>query len=270
MPVSSSIPAMERHDFSNGELRLSYLDSEGTGNVLIVLHGHWMEAATFRPLADCLPSGWRLVALDQRGHGDSDHASSYERSDYLSDLEAFFKHLGIEQAVLLGHSLGGVNAYQFAALHPEKVQALVIEDIGPIVTGDVSFVHDWSGIFPTRKELEERVGPRLAPYVKESFRHNESGWQLAFEPSDEEDSQRNLNGDHWADWLASDCDALVIRGEHSPITKQAEIASMVARRPNTTLVTLPGGHVVHADSPKEFCQTIDSFLLEFTGYIVRD
>lgn len=261
---------MERHEFLNGQLRLSYLDSERTGKTLIALHGHWMEAKTFLSLADCLPSDWRLVALDQRGHGESDHADSYKRSDYISDIEALLSHLAIEEAVLLGHSLGGVNAYQFAALHPEAVQALIVEDIGPVVKGDVDFVRMWSGVFQTRKELEERIGPRLAPYVKDSFRHNEKGWRLAFDPSAEEISQENLNGNHWHDWLASDCAALVIRGENSPITKEAEMHNMVKRRANSSLVTLPGGHVVHADSPKEFCQTVASFLLELTGYIVRD
>jgi len=236
------------------------LDSEGPGNILIALHGHWMEAATFLPLVDCLPSGWRLIALDQRGHGDSDHAASYRRSDYLADIEALFAHPSIESAVLLGHSLGGVNAYQFAAKHPEQTQALIIEDIGPTVSDDASFVRSWAGTFKDKSELEKRIGPRLLPYVQQSFRQTDEGWRLAFDPIDEDQSQRQLNGVHWRDWLASTCKALVIRGENSPITKETEIREMVERRGNSSLVTLPRGHVVHADNLHGFCRALNAFL----------
>ncbi|MFC5860674.1 alpha/beta fold hydrolase [Acidicapsa dinghuensis] len=251
---------MERRAFSNGKLRLSYLDSGGAGQILIALHGHWMEAATFIPLADCLWPSWRLVALDQRGHGYSDHAASYGRSDYLADIAALFRHLGVDSAVLLGHSLGGVNAYQFAAGNPLRVRAMIIEDIGATVSGDVSFIRPWSGTFPTQQALEERIGSRLAPYVRNSFRQTAAGWQLSFNPADEEISQKHLNGDHSSDWLASNCKALLIRGEHSPITKETEMRNMAERRANTTLLTLPGGHVVHADSPEEFCRAVTAFL----------
>jgi esterase len=201
---------------------LSFLDSGEAEDVLIALHGHWMEAATFGPLEKSLPSNWRLVALDQRGHGNSDHAASYDRADYLSDIDALYTYLGIKWAALLCHSLGGVNAYQFAAKHPENVQALVIEDIGPTVSGDVSFVRRWAGTFKDRRELEERIGSRLLPYVQQSFRRNDDGWRLAFDPADEEKSQQFLNGNHWCDRLANNCPALVIRGDHSPITNESD------------------------------------------------
>jgi pimeloyl-ACP methyl ester carboxylesterase len=106
---------MERFEFCRGALRLSYLDWGWNGRVLIALHAHVMEALTFAPLAAALAPEWRVVALDQRGHGYSDHASSYSRDDYISDLEAFVNHLGLTNFILLGNSLGGVNAYQFAA-----------------------------------------------------------------------------------------------------------------------------------------------------------
>jgi len=256
---------MERYAFRNRTLCLSYLDSGGDGEVLIALHGHWMEAATFVPLAEYLPPHWRLIALDQRGHGDSDHAASYERVDYLSDIDALYTHLGIRRAVLLGHSLGGVNAYQFAAKHPQLVQALIIEDIGPTVSGDIEFIRSWAGNFKEKNDLEKRIGPRLLPYVRQSFRRTNEGWRLAFNPADEERSQELLNGDHWTEWLASTCQALVIHGDHSPITKEAEMRSMVERRGNAILQTLPGGHVVHADSPVKFGEATRRFLSDFSG-----
>src|SRR5271167_1817450 len=124
---------MERHTFQHNRLTFSYLDSRGSGPVLIALHSHWMEGVTFVPLATSLAPEWRVIALDQRGHGHSDHAATYTRADYLQDLEAFFDHLDLNDAVLLGNSLGGINAYQFAARHPEKVRGLIIEDIGVVL-----------------------------------------------------------------------------------------------------------------------------------------
>ena len=72
----------------------------------------------------------------------------------------------------MGNSLGGVNAYQFAARHPERVEALVIEDIGAAPDADASFVLAWEGTFPTREALEEHIGQRLLPYITDSFRLN--------------------------------------------------------------------------------------------------
>jgi len=254
---------MGRHTFKSGSLRLSYLDAGGPREPIIALHAHWMEAQTFAPLADLLEPEWRVIALDQRGHGYSDHAGSYARDDYLHDLSAFYDHLGIQRAILLGNSLGGVNAYQFAARHPDRVRALVIEDIGVVVTDAVSFVLNWAGTFESRQQLEEVIGPRFLPYLKDSLRQGPSGWHLAFDPKEMLESQKHLLGDHWGDWLGSSCPALLIRGDGSRVTSQTHLEEMAVRRVNTIFRQLPGGHVVHFDSPAVFAQTVHSFLVEY-------
>ncbi len=258
-PQSSSRP-MERREFRHDGLTLSYLDSGGDGRGVVALHGHWMEATTFVPLAASLGPGWRVIALDQRGHGYSDHASSYTRDDYLGDLAALFTHLDLDSAVLLGHSLGGINAFQFAARHPAQVEALIIEDIGAVVDADTRFVLSWRGTFRDREELAERVGPRFLPYVQDSFRKTPEGWRLAFDPADMVASQEQVNGDHWADWLATSCPALLIRGAHSRLSSPEVLEQMAARRPDTRMVTLDGGHVVHVDSPAAFNEAVRGFL----------
>ena len=103
--------------------------------------------------------------------------------------------------MILGNSLGGVNAYQFAARHPDRVKALIIEDIGAMVSDDISFILSWRGFFATREELEVKIGERFLPYFQDSFRHSDAGWHLAFDPQDMVRSQQNLVGDHLADWL---------------------------------------------------------------------
>ena len=69
-----------------------------------------------------------------------------------------------------------------------------------------------------------------------------------------------LNGDHWADWLATGCPALLVHGRESRVTATAMVEEMAARRPSTRLVTLDGGHVVHLDNPAGFADAVRSFL----------
>lgn len=249
---------VQRHELTHAGLRLSYLDAGGSGRPLIALHAHWMEGKTWAPLAEALAPAWRVIAPDQRGHGDSDHALSYSRGDYLGDLDALISKLGLRDMVLLGNSLGGVNAYQYAARHP--VRGLIVEDIGAVLNDNQDFVLAWKGTFPTQAALEEKIGPRLAPYLRESMRETAGGWTLAFSPDDMVKSQTALNGEHWRDWTASRCPALLVRGADSRLTEHHHFEEMVRRRPNTELVELPGGHTVHVDAPGPFTEAVRAFL----------
>lgn len=113
-----------RGEFLIDGRRLSYRDFGGTGRPLLALHGHLYEGETWERLAQALAPQWRVIAPDQRGHGDSDRAATYTREDYVADAIALLDHLGIEEAVTLGHSGGGITAFQIAARHPERVPAI--------------------------------------------------------------------------------------------------------------------------------------------------
>lgn len=251
---------MRQCTFQRDELTFSFLDSQGPGPVLVALHAHLMDAKTYESLAAALAPAWRVVALDQRGHGNSSHTPTYSRSDYIADISALLAHLRLSQVVLLGNSLGGVNAYQFAAAHPNQVKALIIEDIGAVIADDIGFVLAWAGVFPTRQELEARIGSRFLPYFQNSFRLTSAGWSLAFDPHDMVLSQENLVGNHWDDWLASTCPALLLRGSESRVTNPDQLEQMALRRPNTTLLTLNGGHALHEDNPIAFNRAVRDFL----------
>lgn len=67
---------MQRLKFQRDGLTLSFLDAANGRHPLVALHAHWMEGATFRKLPGDLDPKWRVIALDQRGHGYSDHAAS--------------------------------------------------------------------------------------------------------------------------------------------------------------------------------------------------
>ncbi|MEJ8643650.1 alpha/beta fold hydrolase [Streptomyces sp. MS1.HAVA.3] len=139
---------------------------------------------------------WRVIALDQRGHGESDRAGEYTRDGYVADAAAVLEHVGLGPAVVLGHSLGGVNAYQLAARRPELVRAVVVEDIGAVVDGDLSFAREWPRRAATRAGFLAGVGS-AAPHLEGSVREYPDGWGAAFEVEDMVESQRGLNGDHW-------------------------------------------------------------------------
>jgi pimeloyl-ACP methyl ester carboxylesterase len=81
----------------------------------------------------------RAVPPGPDGHGRSDRTPEYDRDGYVRDAAALLEHLGLDGVVVLGHSLGGLNAYQLAARHPHLVRALVIEDIGAVAEDDLSF-----------------------------------------------------------------------------------------------------------------------------------
>ncbi|MFF8699551.1 alpha/beta fold hydrolase [Streptomyces albidoflavus] len=239
--------------------RLSYLDFGGPGRPLIALHGHFGEARTFARLAGALAPDWRVVALDQRGHGLSDPGPDYSRAGYVGDAAALVAHLGLDRPVVLGHSLGGVNAYQLAARRPELVSALVIEDIGAEVRDDLSFCLGWPRRAPTWAALAAGLGKSL-PYLREAIREYADGWGLAFRPESMVASQNALRGDHWDDWLASDCPALLVRGERSGTLSAEHAEAMATRRGRTRLAALDTGHTVHDSAPGEFAGVVRAFL----------
>lgn len=249
-----------REYFIVGGRKLAYLDFGGPGTPLLALHGHYNEASAFAPLAEALAPRWRVIALDQRGHGESDRAERYERDDYVSDLAAFHRHLGIGPAVVLGHSLGGVNAYQYAARQPDQVRALIVEDIGAVVDADWSFTSRLPRQAPSRQDLVAALGS-AAPYLECSFRPSADGWGFSFDHEHTVASQKALNGDHWQDWTAVACPTLLIRGARSDELAADHAEEMISRHTGSIRhAELSAGHVVHHDAPAEFAAAVEDFL----------
>jgi len=160
---------------------------------------------------------------------------------------------------MLGHSLGGVNAYQLAARHPDVVSALIIEDIGAEIDDDLSFCLAWPHRAPTRAALVEQLG-HSARYLTDAIREYPDGWGLTFRPQDMVTSVNQVNGDYWDDWLATDCPALLIHGTRSDTLTADHAKTMTTRRPSTQLVELATGHTVHETDPTGFATTVRAFL----------
>ncbi|WP_160032681.1 alpha/beta fold hydrolase [Paenibacillus sp. An7] len=262
---------LSRKYFKSGPLRLSYLDYGGEGDrYLIMLHGHMGDAKTFSELAPRL-TGWRVLCLDQRGHGWSDHppVGEYTRESYIEDIYRFIQsELHGQQVTILGHSLGGANAYQFAAQYPELVKALIIEDIGAVINNDMSFTRSLpkhSGSLKELRELLENNGVKSIDYFMESIYENEIGWGLRADLKGIPISQQLLNGDWWKEWMNTVCPALLINGGKSFVLDKDQAVLMAERRVNTKLTLFEEcGHGVHLEDPEGFYKAVSSFLEELS------
>src|SRR5215813_3546081 len=115
-------------------LRLHYLDwGNDAAPPMLLLHGFSGHAHTWDTFARAMCDRFHVVALDQRGHGDSDWArdAAYTPADHARDIGGVHDRLGLRPVVLIGLSMGGRNAIAFTAAQPAKVEKLVIVDIGP-------------------------------------------------------------------------------------------------------------------------------------------
>ncbi|MET8944554.1 alpha/beta hydrolase [Streptomyces sp. NPDC004542] len=244
---------------------LSYVDFGGPGRPLLALHGHMSEGMSYAGLAARLAPDWRVIAPDQRGHGDSGRAAAYSREGYLADLEALMDHLELDRAALLGHSLGAINAYQFAARHPERVTALVngegCAELGLDGRNPLAFVLDLpQGTCPTREAFVARLGP-FAAFLGSAVRERPDGtWSLHFHPRDIYVSEEQVHGDHWSDWTGSACPALLVRGARGGVLSARQAEQMAARRPGTRLVELETDHFLYANDPVGFADAVRDFL----------
>lgn len=179
--------------------RLSWVDFGGSGSTMLALHGSFGRASVFAPLAERLTMRIRLVALDQRGHGMADHGGPFTREEFVADATAAINALGLGPVLVLGHSLGGITAYQLAARHPELVRALVIEDVGavmrnPEVEHPMLDVRGWPTKAPSLVALAEAIKARGVPdasYFLQSAVPEGDGWQLLFDPDEMMEVQRH-------------------------------------------------------------------------------
>ena len=251
---------MQRHFFKSGDLRLSYLDSGNNAPLIVALHALWMQGVSFQALAARLFPQYRVVALDQRGHGYSHRSSDYSRAAFVGDIAALLDHLAVvDPVVLLGNSLGGTNAFQFAARYANRVSHLINEE-GPVVENyQFDWLNSWRGFFDTKEEFAAAAGP-LYWSLEPSLCEVTVGYKLSFDIDDIAEIQRLTNGNWWADWQASKMPALVIRGTNSRAVHAEVMEEMARLRPNTTIVAIEAGHVMHEDNVAATAKAIKDFL----------
>lgn len=130
-------------------LPVSVMHWEGPGPTVFCLHGWLDQGAFFEWVAQDIRQSCNVYALDFRGHGHSAwvKGSSYVFTDYMMDVDTLYRLLGVEKAILLGHSMGGMVASYFAAAYPERVTGIIsLEGIGPpssSLSGVHKYIRDW-------------------------------------------------------------------------------------------------------------------------------
>ncbi len=266
-------------------LALRYLEwGPAEGPLLIMLHGLRSYAHTWEAAALALAPPWRVVALDQRGRGESDwdRQHNYYAEAYVRDLEALVRQLGAQRFVLLGHSMGGANAFLYAARHPEQLRALAIEDMGPgasagsegaarikreLLETPAQFASwDAAAAFWRRQRPrmpEAALRSRLQYSLKEYaggvvWKHDAAGIAAA-----------RLNAtpaqlvDLWPCVDALRMPTLVLRGANSDFLSADTARQMAARNPCLRCMDIPdASHYVHDDNFPSFIDALQAFLRE--------
>lgn len=242
---------------------------EGEGLPLIALPGLTRNGGDFDHLAPHL-RGVRLIRVDLRGRGRSDHAdpSTYTVPHEARDVLAVLDALGIAQAAVLGTSRGGLVAMLLAATARERLLGVGLNDVGPAIEpAGLRAIEGYLGRTPSQRTHEgaARARARLSPafqgvpharWLHEARNHYEEdpeGLRLRYDKRLREPflaaMAAPLPDDPWPlfDALAG-LPLLLLRGEGSDILSRATAAEMRRRRPDMTFAEVPGrGHVPFLD-----------------------
>src|SRR5215470_4465046 len=272
---------VERTVKVNG-ITLHYLDwGQPTAPPVLLLHGITGHARVWDHLAERLAPGRRVLALDQRGHGDSDPApdDDYRVITMADDIAAFVGSLRLDRFALLGHSMGGRIAIKYAADHAARLERLVIVDIGPdIELAGLQRVRDMMARSPERIESEEwavqylhRANPlqdlgMLRHRVHHAIKRLPDGeltWKYAEGLRRMMREGRREVVDLWEPLGRIPCPTLVVRGSETDILSPEVAKKMIERLPHGRLLEIAGaGHTVPGDRPDEFARQMQAFLSE--------
>jgi pimeloyl-ACP methyl ester carboxylesterase len=246
---------------------------------LILLHGGAQTAHSWDTAAFRLAVRYRVIVLDQRGHGLSDWSMErdYTRDAFAGDVLALMEHLQLARATLAGVSLGGLNALQFASLHPDRLNALIVIDIGgevdPEGSSRIRSFMQAREKFASLNEAADHVlqfNPRRSRgRLLRSLRHNliqdpDGEWTWRYDGyfrESERWSEPTNAAASWAQIEQIKVPSLVVRGAESDVFTVAMATELAHRLPNAKLVEVPhAGHAVPSDNPDGFSEAVLSFL----------
>ncbi|WP_175821083.1 alpha/beta hydrolase [Burkholderia sp. BCC0419] len=272
----------------NDGLRLHYVSwGRDDAPAVVMLHGLRSYAHTWAPVAAALVDRYRVVALDQRGRGlsDWDLRRDYYAAAYVRDLDALVRALDLRRFVLVGHSMGGANAFVYAAAQPERpaerLAGLVIEDMGPGAsagspgserikrelkeTPDTFASWDDARAFWRRQRpniAESALDSRIAHSLKEGehgrivWRHDAEGIAAARLAATPEQLVHL-----WPLILNLHVPTLLLRGGDSDFLSADVAAEMAAANAEIERIDIPGAtHYVHDDQPDAFNRALRPWL----------
>ena len=257
-------------------LRLHFLHLEQRGAPAICfLHGGAAHAHWFDRVIPALGDTLDVIALDQRGHGESQWAEppAYATEDFAADLHALVDRLDWNRVILVGHSMGGHNAMAFAAWHPERTAGLVIVDSRPSLPPDRVQRMRERGRRPPRMHASEEAAvaafrllppdtiadPTLLAHVaRMGLARVDGGVRFRFDPACYAD-RRPV--DCWPLLPRITAPTLIVRGEHSRVLPADMAGRMRETIRNAELVEFPGAyHHVTLDAPEAFGAALIAFV----------
>jgi pimeloyl-ACP methyl ester carboxylesterase len=259
-------------------LRLRYLEwGAADAPPILLLHGFSSTAAAWRGVGEALAADYHVVALDQRGHGESDWdpRGAYTIPDFVEDARTLSQQLSLAPFVLIGHSMGGSIAYTYTSRYPADVSRLVIEDAAPRPANDPrppmqpmrapSFASRADVAASVREALplmrEDSVQERVDVYYVE---RSDGTWGFR---ADVEGVRKALSSQPgyetlWGHVKNIQCPTLVLRaGQEPPGISPETIDLLTAANSRIEVVTVPeAGHNIHFAHFDAFMGLLTQFL----------
>ena len=262
-------------------VRIRYFDW-GTDGLppLVCLHGHTGQARIWDEFAEAMRGSYHVYALDQRGHGESGYADDgYARDRFVEDLAAFVDALGLQKFTLAGLSMGGWHSLLYTADCPDRVERIVIVDIGPEPSEEAkagaSNRPSTPMEFPSlddafawmRSSNPWASDERLMQDARDKIKQNPDGkwtWKAdprLFNTPLPDMSDPGLISRYWGALETIPCSILEVRGADSPLVSDEILDRMKSVANDLTSIDIPNaGHVVTVDKPAEFVEATRAFL----------
>lgn len=246
----------------------------------VLLHGSSGNACIWDLFAPALARHVPALAVDLRGHGESDHAipPAYRGIDYLSDLEEFMDELDIRSTILIAHSMSVFHSIRYAADNPNRVAKLVLVDIEATCRREhIELLHA-AGLkpHPVFGTLEEAIAreQRSAQFAStEALSGFIQSNLVAIEGGDNSPPSLTYrfdratlaqfdNYDEWRNLKRIRCPVLIVYGENSQLVRYEVVQKMKGELNRGTLAEIPrAGHLPMLDNPTAFEQAVLGFCL---------
>ena len=250
-----------------------YSKIEGEGKSFVIMHGFLGMSDNWKTLGTQYASeGYQVHMLDLRNHGRSLHSDEFNYEIMVQDVYGYCVENNLETIDLMGHSMGGKVAMFFAMKYPEKLDKLIIADIGPkyyrqhhqdILAGLNAI--DFS-VKPERGDVEEILKPHIPDFGTRQFLMKSLYWkepgQLALRFNLEAFNKQIENiGEALNEEAIYDKPTLFLKGENSNYIKDEDYDAIKRQFPKAQIeVVANSGHWLHAENPKDFYQKTINFL----------
>jgi len=243
----------------------------GNGQPLVILHGLLGSLDNWHTVSRTFAETLRVLAVDQRNHGRSPHSDVLTYDAMADDLTELLDHLKIPSAHLLGHSMGGKTAMQFALNHPSRVDRLIIVDMAP---REYLRLHDELldalasvnlTTVASRQQVDDELSKRIPDFAVRQFLMK----NLARDSAGAFTWKANLqairrNYAEIAREIASEQPfpgpTLFVKGDRADYVLDSDVPLIKRLFPNAQVVGVNAGHWIHAEAPTVFAEIVLSFL----------